>query len=142
MSEREFSDVIASAQKRASERDASAAAHREQLVASIKSKREVLHTVVHRTLLQAWRDLESAGVGAAVDTSTNSRGEWQIVLRILSKPMAPALVFSVQVGLGAHLVYSCEQQTPREEVEYTLIDDATPVDIARIVSEYLSETLG
>ncbi len=142
MSEAEFSEVIASARKRASERESREAARREQLTGSIRSRQEVLHTVVHRTLLQAWRDLEVAGVKASLDTTTNSRGEWQIALRIPSITGAPALVFSVIGGLAAHLVYSREQQTPGEEVDYTMIDDATPVQIAGIVSDYLSDTLG
>jgi hypothetical protein len=142
MAENEFSEVIASAQKRGSDRAAKMAAHRESLQASIKSKQEVLHGIVNRTLHQAWRDLEAAGVKASVDTGANSRGDWQMALRILSGQRSQALVFTVQAALGAHFVYSREQQTPKEEVDYTHIENATPVEIARIVAEYIADALG
>ncbi|MEK7953304.1 hypothetical protein [Luteolibacter soli] len=142
MPDDEFNDVIAAARQKASEREVQAANRRDGMMEAIRSKRDVLHTVVHRVLLQAWRALESAGVKASVDTGANSRGEWQIALKVADKPHAPALVFSVISGLAVHLVCSKEYQTPREEVNYDLIDDATPVEIAQIVSDYLSETLG
>lgn len=143
MSENEFSEVISSARKRASDRAAEKAAHAESHQASIKSKREVLHTLVNRTLHQAWRDLEAAGIQASIDTSTNSRGDWQMSLKLPTHPSAPLLVFTVLALPGGHLAYSKEHpHRPGEVVEYTQIDDATPVEIARIVAEHLAETLG
>jgi hypothetical protein len=142
MSEEPFTEVIASAQKRASDRAIKNEEGRKPLLASIKTKQEVLHTIVNSTLHKAWRDLEAAGVKAAVETDVDSRGDWRIALRVLSKPNSAVLVFTVQVGMGAHLVYSREYGTKREEVDYRLIDDATPLEVARIVAEYLSDTLG
>jgi len=142
MADNEFEGVIASARQKASARNEEAAARRAAMIDSIRQKRDVLHTVVHRTLMQAWRDLESAGIKASVDAGSNTRGDWQIALRIVDKPEAPALVFSVITGLAIHLAYSREYQTAREEVNYDLIDDATPVAIAQIVATFLAETLG
>jgi hypothetical protein len=136
-----FGEVIASAQLRASEREAGKAAQRESMSAAIRSKQEVLHGVVHRTLLEAWRGLEVAGVKAAVNTDANCRGDWQISLKLLEKPAAPHLVFSVITGLAAHLVCSREYRGQKEEVNYRTIDDATPTEIARIVADYISEVL-
>ncbi|MCW1914985.1 hypothetical protein OJ996_15460 [Luteolibacter sp. GHJ8] len=137
-----FSEVIASAQLRASEREAGKAAQRESLGEAIRSKHEVLHGVVHRTLLEAWRGLEAAGVKATVNTDANPRGEWQISLKLLEKPEAPRLVFSVITGLAAHLVCSREGAGAQGELDYQMLDDATPAEIARIVADYLAEVLG
>ena len=138
----EFSDVIASARKRASEGAPAPESDRGPLLEAIKSKQEVLHTVVNFTLLQAWRDLQAADVKATVDAGTNARGDWQMALRILSVSDAQALVFTVQEAKGAPLVFSREKNCPSECVDYTEIEEATPVNIAQIVADYLSETLG
>jgi hypothetical protein len=142
MAEADFSKVIASAQERARDREA----NKEELTGppleAIKSKQEVLHTVVNRTLHHAWRSLEAAGVKAVVDTDTDARGDWRMSLQILSGRHSKTLVFTVQAALGAPMVYSKESRDARQEVDYSLIHDATPVEIARIVAEYISETLG
>lgn len=142
MEDNEFSEVIATAQKKANEREAGATTRREGMIEAVKSRQEILHTVVHWTLLQAWRDLSAAGVKSSVTTGTNQRGDWQIALKIEGKSQAPALVFSVIMGVAPHLVCSRERQDLQEEVDYEIMDDATPVEIAQKVADYLSDTLG
>jgi hypothetical protein len=142
MGENQFCEVIASAQQRASDREADIAAQREKYSASLKTKHEVLHTVISRTLLQAWKDLEAAGVKAAIETNSSPLGDWQISLGIPSKPWPGKLVFSVKMALIPHLGYSIVPPTP-EEIEYHQIsDDVTPVEVAQIVARYLSKALG
>ncbi|QJE95995.1 hypothetical protein [Luteolibacter luteus] len=143
MSENQFSEVIASAQQSASERKAKIAAHRETYSESLKTKHEVLHTVISRTLLQAWKDLEAAGVQASIETDSTSHGDWRISLGIPSKPFKGKLVFSVRTALVPHLGYSVIPQGPVDEIEFNQIsDDVTPVEVAQIVAGYLSNTLG
>lgn len=143
MAENEFSEVIASAQQKASDRQAGIAANRAKFSASLKTKHEVLHTVISRTLLQAWQDLETAGVKAAIETSSSSLGDWQLALSIPSKPWPGKLIFSVKSALIPHLGYSILPPGPVDEVDYHQIsDDITPAEVAQIVASYISQALG
>jgi hypothetical protein len=110
---------------------------------SLKTKHEVLHTVISRTLLQAWKDLEAAGVRAAIETDSSPRGDWQISLSIPSKPWPGKLVFAVKLALVPHLGYCIVPPPPVDEIEYHQIsDDVTPVEVAQIVASFLSKALG
>ena len=138
MSDPDFNKVIASAQERARDREGKKEALTGPSLEVAKSKQEVLHTVVNRTLHHARRSLD-AGVKANVDTDTDSRGDWRMSLQILSGRYSKSLIFTVQT---AHLVYSRESRDERQDVHYNVVDDATPLEIARIVAEYISDTLG
>lgn len=143
MQENQFTDVIASAQQSAKERSAKIAAYREQYSESLTTKHEVLHTVIHATLMKAWKDLRAAGVQAAVETDSTEDGDWRISLGISAKPSAGRLVFSVKTALVPILGYSVVPAAQADDIEhYPVSDDITPVEVAQIVANYLTKALG